>query len=358
MSKYGVKEFSEKELEYYSRQIVLDEIGVKGQLKLKKAKVCVVGLGGLGSPTSIQLASIGVGYLRIVDRDIVEASNLQRQQLYDMNVLGYPKVEAAENRLRSINPFIEVEPLPMSLNKNNAEKILNGVDVVVDGLDSMTPRYILNRACVKLGIPYVFGAAITNIGSVSTIIPGKTACLECFQGNVDDESLPTCAVVGVNPSVINIVASVQVSEAVRILTGRPPNLANKLLFCDLEDLAFEKIRLTKFDGCPICGADPRSTPYPLRQEPVEEVCGRERRRVFFVTPDDSLDLDLETIKGKLVGLGYEIDVGTRLGTTFSNSSGVKGSILKSGVAVLEGVGSKKEAKQLHDQIVRNTEKTN
>lgn len=351
MSNFVVKGFSAGELEYYSRQIVLTEIGSKGQRKLKNARVCVVGLGGLGSPLSIQLASMGVGHLRLVDRDVVEMSNLQRQHLYNVDAVGYPKVEAAASRLRSLNPFIDVEPYPMSLNPNNAEEILGGSDVVVDGLDHMAPRYALNRACVKLGIPYVFGAAITNVGNVSTIIPGETACLECFQGNVDDDSLPTCAMVGVNPSIISIVASIQASETARILMDRPPNLANKLLFCDLEDLTFEKIKLSKAEKCPICSTTSQLKPFPIRHDEIEEICGREGRRVFVITRDENLDLNLEAVNGLLFELGYDLEVQANLGTSFSQPSGVKGSILKSGVAILEGIKSKEEAKQLYDHLV-------
>ena len=351
LSKYPFKGLSEKELEYYSRQLVLSDIGATGQLKLKNARICVVGLGGLGSPLSMQLASMGVGHLRLVDRDVVEMSNLQRQHLYGVDMVGYPKVEAAAYRLRRLNPYIEIEPLPLSLNPNNAENIIYGVDVVVDGLDSMAPRYALNRACIKLGIPYVFGAVITHIGNVSTIIPGETACLECFQGGVDDEALDTCAVVGVNPSIIGIVASIQASEAIKILTNRPPNLTNNLLFCDLEDLKFEKIELAKAETCPVCGTKPKFKPHTIKREAIEEVCGREGRRVFVITQYDELDLDLESLNRRLNTLGYSIDVQANLGSSFSSSSGVKGSVLKSGIAILEGVKSKQKAKQLYDQLI-------
>jgi len=220
---------SDEELEFYSRQIVLPEIGYNGQLKLRNARVCVVGLGGLGSPAALQLAAIGVGYLRLVDYDVIELSNLQRQHLYSVNFLGYPKVEVAAKRLRELNPNVKIEPLPLSLNVNNAEDMVRDMDVVVDGLDRMTPRYAVNRACLKLGVPYVFGAAIMTFGNVSTIIPNKTPCLECFQGNLDDNLLPTCAVVGVHPSILNIIASVEVPEATRIILGEKPRLANKIL---------------------------------------------------------------------------------------------------------------------------------
>jgi adenylyltransferase/sulfurtransferase len=278
-------------------------------------------------------------------------SNLQRQHLYGVDVVGYPKVEAAAERLRRLNSFIEVEPLPMSITPRNAERMIEGCDVVVDGLDHMSPRYAVNRACIRLGIPFVFGAVITHIGNASTIIPGETACLECFQGNVDDDALPTCAVAGVHPSIISIVASVQVSEAIRILLGRPPNLANALLFCDLEDLSFERIQLAKVDTCPVCGSAPRGEPLPLKREEVEEVCGREGRRVFVFAPDDDLNLELEALNRRLRKFGYGLNVEAVLGTTFSKGD-VKGSILKSGVTILEGVRNKEEAAKLHENLLR------
>ncbi len=350
MPQFSVQGLSDEELEYYSRQIVLNEIGVEGQKRLKGARVCVVGVGGLGSPVTIQLTSIGVGHIRLVDRDVVEVSNLQRQHIYGMDKVGYPKVEAATERLRLLNPFVEVEPVPMSLTPGNAEKLIHGVDIVVDCLDSMSSRYSLNRACVKLGIPYIHGAVITHIGNASTIIPGETACLECFQGNVDDDALPTCAVAGVHPSVISVIASIQVSEAVRILLGKPPNLADKLIFCDLEDLSFEKINLSRAETCPVCGSRPRSEPPPIKYEPVQEICGREGRRVFVFTPDEDLDIDLAGLNGRLRDMGYEPSVEAGLGTTF-NKGPVKGSVLKSGVAILEGVDGKDEVIRLHESLL-------
>ena len=350
MSSFKIRGLSEDELEYYSRQIVLDAVGVEGQRRLKGARVCVVGVGGLGSPVAIQLASIGVGRIRIVDRDVVEVSNLQRQHIYGVDKVGYPKVEAAADRLGLLNPFVEVEPIPMSLNPGNAERLIEGVDLVVDCLDSMSARYSLNRACVSLGVPYIHGAVITNVGKASTIIPGETACLECFQGNVDDDSLPTCAVAGVHPSVISIVASIRVSEAVRVLLGRRPNLANKLIFCDIEDLSFEEIALSRAETCQICGDRPRSEPPPIRHDPVQEICGREGRRVFVFAPDEDLDIDLVSLNGRLRSLGYEPSVEARLGTTFSKGS-VKGSVLKSGVVILEGVEGTEEAGILRESLL-------
>ncbi|MCW4022436.1 MAG: HesA/MoeB/ThiF family protein [Candidatus Bathyarchaeota archaeon] len=242
-------ELSKDELDYYSRQIMMDEIGVKGQLKLKNAKACVVGLGGLGSPVAMQLSGMGVGFLRVVDCDVVDVTNLHRQHLYGVDKKGVPKVDAAAERLRSLNPYIVVEPMKYSVNESNAEEIVRGMDVVIDGVDNMEARYAVNRACVKLGVPYVFGAVATTMGNVSTIVPRKSVCLECFYGNKSGKS----EVVGVHPSIVNIIASLQVSEAVKLLTGQKPNLVNKLLNFDLTGLEMNRVTLSKVESCPVCG---------------------------------------------------------------------------------------------------------
>ena len=231
MSRFDVEGLSDNELDYYSRTILLKDMGVKAQRLLKKSSICIAGLGGLGSPIAMQLASMGVGRLRLVDGDVVEISNLQRQNLYGVSDIGLAKVEVAARRVREINPFTEVEALPILVNSMNADEIVNDMDVVIGSLDQMAPRYSLNRACVVKSIPMIHGAAVAYSGNVSTIIPGITACLECFQGGVDDSQLPTCAVVGVHPSLVNVVGSIMASEAVRIITGNPV-LADKLLFID------------------------------------------------------------------------------------------------------------------------------
>jgi adenylyltransferase/sulfurtransferase len=332
------------ELAYYSRQLVLAEIGSIGQRRLKGAHILVAGVGGLGCQLSVQLASMGVGYLRLVDRDVVEMSNLQRQHLYGFDVVGYPKVEAAEMRLRKVNPFIDIEAIPASVNNRTAPKLVEGVDLVVDGLDRLRPRLALNRACVERGIPYVYGAVITHVGNVSTIIPGETPCLECWQGNIDEASVPTCATVGVTPSAISVIASIQVSEAVRIILGKKPNLAGKLLFFDLDELSLEKINLAKAEACNVCGIPSAS---PDQDDPVEEICGRSGKRVFTITPKELLDLNLGQIEEKLTRLNLKKSLATRLGLMFNDGSGMNGSVFRTGVAVFEGVESRVNATDLY-----------
>jgi adenylyltransferase/sulfurtransferase len=242
-----------EEKEYYARQIVMKGFGEKAQEKLINSKVCVVGLGGLGSPITTQLAAMGVGYLRIVDYDTVDISNLHRQHLYSSERVGEKKVVVATERLRALNPYVTIEPVHDRITEENANRIVEEMDLVVDALDAMAPRYAINRACVKKGIPFIHGGVITEIGTATTIIPGETPCLECFKGNIDDKKLPSNASLGVHPSIINIIASIQTGEAVKLLTGKEPSLAGKLMFFELTDLSMEFIAIAKLDSCIVCG---------------------------------------------------------------------------------------------------------
>ncbi|MEM2546701.1 MAG: HesA/MoeB/ThiF family protein, partial [Candidatus Bathyarchaeia archaeon] len=198
--------------EFYSRQMAMRELGREGQEKLAKSRVAIVGLGGLGTVSSLYLTLAGVGYLRLIDQDTVETRNLHRQILYTLKDLKYPKAEVSAKRLRELNPFVEVEAFSENLNPDNALELLRGVDCVVDGLDNMRTRYIVNRACVKLKIPYVFGAAIGLEGNLSVFAPPETPCLECVLPNIEDEQLPTCDVRGVLGSTTGIIGALQAME--------------------------------------------------------------------------------------------------------------------------------------------------
>ena len=328
-------ELSMEQLETYSRQIVLDDIGYEGQLKIRKAKVCVLGLGGLGSPTVLRLAAMGVGYLRIVDRDVVSRSDLHRQTLYDVDSLGIPKVEVAGRKLCRLNPDVDLDPIPASLNSRNVESFLEGVDVAVDGFDRIGPRYLVNRACQKLRIPYIFGAALEYYGNVSSIIPGKTACLECFYPNLEDDALPRCAVVGVHPSVPSLISSIQVLETVNLVIGAPLRLESKLLYVDLKNLSFDILNIARRDDCPVCGTYPSGSPQKVEDEPVEETCARDGRRVLIISPNQTKKVDPERLRTLVKSQGMTVDVVSHFGITFRNSEGVRMSILRSGVLIAQ-----------------------
>ena len=329
------EELTDAELETYARQIVLEKIGYDGQLKLRNSRACIIGMGGLGSLVALKLVGMGIGYLRIVDRDIVSRSDLHRQYLYDADSVGQPKVEVALRKLGQLNPDVTIDPFPESLNSINVSEILKGVDVVVDGLDSPEPRYLINRTCIKLNIPYVFGAAIEVLGNVSTIVPGKTVCLECFMPGIKDGDLPKCGVVGVHPSALGIVTSLQVFEAVSLIIGQEPKLLNKLLYIDLGDMKFHTLNISRSENCPVCGANPADSPEPIEDKFFEETCARDGRRNFIISPTKRIEINLEQLRTILSERGLSIKTSGQLGISFQQSDDIQTSILKSGTMIVQ-----------------------
>ncbi len=340
---------SPEETEFYSRQIVLNDLGYAGQIALKKAKVCICGLGGLGSPIAIQLAAMGIGYLRIIDRDIVDPSNLQRQHLYTHQTIGAPKVEAAMNHLKAINPYITVDPIPWTINEYSANDLVKGVDLILDGLDQMSPRYAINQASVQQNIPYIFGGAVETYGNVSTLIPGKTPCLRCIYPDLDDSNLPTCATVGVHPSILSLTASIQVAEAIRLLTGKPPLLTNQLLFIDLQHYEFTPIQLAKSPTCSTCNSiqSPPTTP----QIQVETLCGRQGHTVNVITPPTIQQLNLSAIRTKLDEASYITKYQSQYGITLETPDHERLSILSSGIVITEHHKTKDLALQFYNDAI-------
>lgn len=329
------KELTDQELDTYSRQIVLADIGYDGQLKLRNAKVCLVGVGGLGSPAALKLVGMGIGHLRFIDRDIVSRSDLHRQHLYDAESLGRPKVEVALNKLSRLNPDVTLEPVPESLNSGNAEELISGMDIVIDGLDRPEPRYIINRICNKLEIPYVFGAAIEAFGNVSTILPGQTFCLECFMPDIKDEDLPVCGLVGVHPSAIGIVSSIQVYEAARVLIGQQPKLHNKLLYVDLRDFEFNVLDIPSLEACRVCGTNPDGEPMTVTDRFFEETCARDGRRNFVISPRMRIAVDMERLVKVLKDQDLQLIKTGSLGITFKKSRRLTACILKSGIMIAQ-----------------------
>ncbi|MCJ7637062.1 MAG: ThiF family adenylyltransferase, partial [Nitrososphaeraceae archaeon] len=251
-TKFERIELSSQDLQRYSRQIMLEEIGFLGMEKLRNSKVCVVGVGGIGNPVVTQLTAMGVGKIRIVDRDVVEISNLHRQHLYTEQDIGKVKVEAAIEHLKKRNTNVEIEALPISITSYTAENIVKGFDVVIDALDSIDARYALNDACVKQHIPLIYAGALGMLGSVCTILPNQSACLRCIFPALSEDDMPTCSTEGVHPSILYLVGGIQVSEAIKILLGQKPSLVNTLLYIDLNELSFERIKMLRHDECSAC----------------------------------------------------------------------------------------------------------
>jgi molybdopterin/thiamine biosynthesis adenylyltransferase len=330
-----IETLSDIELETYGRQIALSDIDYDGQLKLRNAKACIIGLGGLGSLIAPKLVGMGIGYLRLVDRDVVSRSDLHRQTLYDVDSIGKPKVEVAFRKLSRLNPDVKLDPFPESLHSMNAKDLIGGVDVILDGLDRIEPRYVVNRTCNELNIPYVFGAAIEAFGNLSTMVPGQTMCLECFMPGLKDEDLPKCGVVGVHPSVLGIVTALQVSEAVNLLIGREPKLLNKLLYIDLRQLEFKTLNMSRNEDCLVCGAKATHLPEPLKDKFFEETCARDGRRNFVISPKERIEVNLEKLVQALAQRGFRIKTSDTFGITFEASQDFSTSILKSGTMIAQ-----------------------
>jgi adenylyltransferase/sulfurtransferase len=324
----------ERNLERYARQIMLSSIGIEGQEKIFKAKICLIGLGGLGCPISQQLVSMGIGFLRIVDRDVVSITDLHRQYLYKPEDAGKMKVEVAFERLKALNPEVEIDPKPIAITEYNVEETIKDFDLVIDSTDSIKARYLVNRACLKLGIPYIYGAAIENQGSAFTVLPGKTACLECIYPGLKDEDLPKCAVVGVHPSVLGIIASIQVSEAIRLITGKEPILANKLLLVDLNSLSFDILNLRRSEQCPACSNYP-NVELISYAESYEIGCAREGQGVFYLYPSSKISLNLVKLQDKLNNEGYKVLSKNKLSINFEPEKGIKMSISSEGFCVAQ-----------------------
>ncbi len=324
---------SDEEIDEYARQIVLQDIGLNGQEKIKNGKIALIGVGGLGSPAAMLLASMGLGYLKIVDRDIVSKTDLHRQPLYTRKDVDKPKVEVAEKRLKEINPRMKIEVIAEPITEENAEDIIKDVDVVLDGLDNLRARYIINRTIVKLKKPYIFAAALEMYGNVTTIIPGKTPCLECFYGGIyNEDTLPRCAIVGVHPSVTFVVASIAVSEALRIIMNQEPLLKNKLMYIDLKTMEFVTLNINRNEKCPVCGTAPERKPEPIKIEEIEASCARDGSGVYFVNKIIK-NIDLSRIKEKGIKEGWKPLLTSNLSITFNVEDGFDITFLKSGTLI-------------------------
>ena len=346
----GGSDLSEKELDRYSRQVMLEQIGYQGQLKLKQAKVCVVGVGGLGNPITARLVAMGVGKLRIVDRDVIELSNLHRQTMFNEDDVGQVKVETAAKKLRKLNPEVVIEELPVSINDFTAVDVVDGCDVVIDALDSVNARYSLNKACVEKKIPFVTGGAVGVTGQSFTILPTESACYHCLFPALDEDSMPTCSIEGVHPSILSIIAGVEVSEAVKIITGKKPSLTEKLLHVDLENLDFEYIKTSMVDECSVCGSGEKQE--IVKEELIlEELCGRNRgKRTFSITPTYSVILNANEITSIGKENGYTVENLGDLGISLRTND-ISVSFMKRGSAVVVGAGDEKSAISLYKTLL-------
>lgn len=249
-------DFTEEELQRYSRHILLQEVGVEGQEKIRRGRVLVIGAGGLGTPVALYLAAAGVGIIGIADGDTVELSNLQRQVIHFTPDVGRSKVDSAGEKLRKINPHVHVNTYHKNLTANNILDLVREYDFIVDGTDNFPAKYLINDACVMTGKPFTQGGILRFEGQVFTHLPG-TACYRCLFGEPPlAGSVPSCSQAGILGAIAGILGSIQAAETLKYLTGTGELLTDRLLTFDARTMEFHRIDSSRQSDCPLCGMHP------------------------------------------------------------------------------------------------------
>lgn len=253
-------EFNTEQLERYSRHILLQDVGVEGQIKLLEAKVLIIGAGGLGAPVSLYLAAAGVGTIGIVDNDRVEISNLQRQITHFTKDINAPKVESAKEKMLAVNPDIKVRTYRELLRADNILDIIRGYDFIVDGTDNFPTKFLVNDACVMENIPFSHGGILRFDGQTMTVVPGESSCYRCsFRTPPPPDAVPTCSQAGVLGAVAGMLGTIQTTETLKFITGAGELLTNTLLAFNAKTMDFRKVKLSKQKNCPVCGENPTIT---------------------------------------------------------------------------------------------------
>ena len=267
------KVFTPEQARRYSRHIIMQQIGGMGQRKLLDAKVLLIGAGGLGSPAALYLAAAGVGTLGIVDFDVVDITNLQRQLLHHTSDIGRLKVDSAADTIADINPDVQVIKHVEQLSSENAFRLLEPYDIIVDGSDNFPTRYLVNDACVMLGKPCVHGSIFLFEGQASTFVPGK-GCYRCLYPTPPPPGMvPNCSEAGVLGVLPGIVGSIQAVETMKLILGLGETLTGRLLMFDALDMEFRQVKVRQNPNCPVCGVNPTVT----ELIDYEEFCGLPHR---------------------------------------------------------------------------------
>ncbi|MFW5943516.1 MAG: molybdopterin-synthase adenylyltransferase MoeB, partial [Chloroflexota bacterium] len=282
-----------EEVQRYSRHLIMPEVGMEGQRKLKAASVLLIGAGGLGSPLAMYLAAAGVGRIGLVDYDVVDYTNLQRQVIHGTSDVGRPKLESAKERIQDINPHVQVDTYAVPLTSDNALDILEPYDVIIDGTDNFPTRYLTNDACVLLGKPNVYGSIFRFEGQVSVFHAEEGPCYRCLFPEPPPPGLvPSCAEGGVLGVLPGTVGALQASEAIKLILGIGQPLVGRLLLYDALNMEFNEVRLRKNPDCPVCGENPTVT----ELIDYEQFCGMPAHdRSLYTAGVNGDDEDVPTI---------------------------------------------------------------
>ena len=270
LTESALPELTTDDLSRYSRHLILPEVGMEGQQRLKAARVLCVGTGGLGSPLAFYLAAAGIGTLGLVDFDVVDSSNLQRQIIHSTKDIGRKKLDSAEEKLVALNPAIKIVKHDTMLSSANAMEILNDYDIVADGTDNFPTRYLVNDACVLLGKPNVYGSIFRFEGQASVFATQAGPCYRCLYPEPPPPGLvPSCAEGGVLGILPGLVGVIQATEAIKLILGKGDSLVGRLLLVDALNMRFRELKLRKNPECPVCGTNPTVT----RLIDYEHFCG-------------------------------------------------------------------------------------
>lgn len=247
-------EFSEEQIHRYSRHILLPEVGGAGQQKIHKAKVLIIGTGGLGSPVAFYLTAAGVGTIGLVDDDVVELSNLQRQIIHSTRDIGRPKVTSAQEKLAALNPDVRVITYQTRFTAANALDLMDGYDIIVDATDYFGTRYLINAACIERKKPFVYGGVLRFIGQVLTVIPGQGPCFRCvFPEPPEPDAVPSCGETGVLGAVAGTIGTLQATEVLKYIIGKGELLCGQLAIYDALKINLRRIPFQQNPLCPSCG---------------------------------------------------------------------------------------------------------
>lgn len=255
-----VVDLTNEEIRRYSRHLIMPEVGMAGQRKLRAASVLLIGAGGLGSPLGMYLAAAGIGRIGLVDYDVVSYSNLQRQVIHGTSDIGRPKLDSARDRIKEINPFVLVDTFDVPLTSENALEIMAPYDVIIDGTDNFPTRYLTNDACVLLGKPNVYGSIFRFEGQASVFYAKEGPCYRCLFPEPPPPGLvPSCAEGGVLGVLPGTIGAIQATEAIKLILGVGDPLIGRLLIYDALNMSFDEVRLRKNPSCPVCGENPTVT---------------------------------------------------------------------------------------------------
>jgi adenylyltransferase/sulfurtransferase len=336
----------EQHMERYSRQILFQPIGRPGQERLLASRVVIIGQGALGTVIADHLARAGVGHLVLVDRDFVELSNLQRQSLFDEEDAHQrlPKAIAAARKLARVNSEIEIAPLIADVTPRNVEELIAGANLVMDATDNLETRLLLNDACLKAGIPWIYGGAVGSSGIVMSIVPGETPCLRCL---IDEPPppgvLPSCDTVGVLNATTATVASIQTAEALKLLTGHAP--AAGVLYLDVWEGTFDRMPLERRPDCPACVQRNFEYLAGARTAWTTVLCGR---NAVQIVPPDERGISLEDLAGRLANVGRVTYNGFLLSLEVDGRELV---IFPTGRAIIKGTTDEAEARTLYARYI-------